>query len=101
MDGSISGFDWDAGNLAKSQKHGVSIAEIESLFRAAMTVFADTPHPSGEERLKGIGQTPKGRYVFLVFTHRERHGKRYIRPISARYMHKKEIKHYEKETSAL
>jgi uncharacterized protein len=25
-------FDWDSGNRKKCQKHGVSIAEIESLF---------------------------------------------------------------------
>jgi uncharacterized DUF497 family protein len=28
----FDGFDWDSGNRAKCQKHGVSIAEIESLF---------------------------------------------------------------------
>lgn len=35
--------------------------------------------------------------MFLVFTIRERHGERFIRPISARYMHQKEIEHYERE----
>jgi uncharacterized DUF497 family protein len=29
----ISGFDWDSGNRDKCQKHGVSIAEIEALFK--------------------------------------------------------------------
>ena len=37
------------------------------------------------------------RYVFLVFTIRERAERRYIRPISARYMHKMEIAHYEQK----
>jgi uncharacterized DUF497 family protein len=26
------GFDWDDGNRSKCEKHGVSIAEIETLF---------------------------------------------------------------------
>jgi hypothetical protein len=29
----LSGFDWNAANRAHYQKHGVSIAEIEALFR--------------------------------------------------------------------
>jgi uncharacterized DUF497 family protein len=36
-----------------------------------------------------------------VFTFRTRRGKRLIRPISARRMHKREMKHYEKETATL
>jgi uncharacterized DUF497 family protein len=38
-----------------------------------------------------------GRRVFLVFTLRRKGDKQLIRPISARYMHKKEIESYEKE----
>lgn len=26
-------FDWDAGNMEKCQKHGVTLAEIQSLWR--------------------------------------------------------------------
>jgi hypothetical protein len=29
----VSGFDWDDGNRTKCEKRGVSIAEIEALFR--------------------------------------------------------------------
>jgi uncharacterized protein len=29
---SVSGFDWDDGNIAKCRKHGVSVEEIEALF---------------------------------------------------------------------
>ena len=36
---------------------------------------------------------------FLVFTLRKRGVETLIRPISARYMHKKEVQHYEKETA--
>jgi len=35
--------------------------------------------------------------MFVAFTFRERLGRRLIRAISARYMHKKEIAAYEKE----
>ena len=37
--------------------------------------------------------------VLIVFTLRLRAGETFVRPISARYMHAKEIKHYEKETT--
>jgi uncharacterized DUF497 family protein len=37
----------------------------------------------------------------IPFTLRTRGGKRLVRPISARFMHKKEVEHYEKETAAL
>ena len=93
----IAGFDWDAGNRAKCQKHGVSLGEIEHLFDAPVLVIPDPTHSQSESRLRAIGKTPAGRTVFLVFTVRDRGGKRWIRPIAARYMHAKEIAHYEKE----
>jgi uncharacterized DUF497 family protein len=97
----ISGFDWDDGNLEKCQKHGVSIEVIEELFRRSHTVRVDLEHSLGEERLRAIGRSAEGRHVFLVFTIRERHGERFIRPISARYMHRKEVAYYEKENPDL
>ena len=36
-----------------------------------------------------------GRYVFLVFMLRKAGGQTTLRPISRRYMHQKEIDHYE------
>lgn len=33
--------------------------------------------------------------MFVVFTFRQQEGRRLIRPLSARYMHKKEIEGYE------
>jgi uncharacterized DUF497 family protein len=54
-----------------------------------------------EERFKGIGKSDDGRWIFLVFTLRTRGGMRFVRPISARFMHKKEVEHYEKETATL
>jgi uncharacterized protein len=95
-----AGFEWDEGNRSKCQKHGVSVAAVEELFRGPIAVLPDPLHSKAEERFAAIGRTRKGRGVFVVFTFRTRRGKRLIRPISARYMHKKEIEHYEKETAA-
>jgi hypothetical protein len=53
------------------------------------------------QHFKAIGETAAGRRVFLVFTLRDKDGKRLIRPISARYMHGKEVEHYEKENPDL
>jgi uncharacterized protein len=97
----VSGFDWDEGNRAKCRKHGISIEEIEELFSRTVMILPDEAHSTMEKRFKAIGQTATGRHVFLVFTLREYHGKSYIRPISARYMHQKEIDHYEKENPDL
>jgi hypothetical protein len=92
-------FDWDDGNREKCQKHGLSVEEIESLFRTPLSVFPDPEHSGEEERFIGIGETDRERSVLVVFTLRTKDETALIRPISARYMHKKEIDHYEKETS--
>ena len=93
----IAGFDWDAGNREKCAKHGVSVAEVEGLFSRSLLIIPDASHSQSEERLRAIGKTASGRSVFLVFTIRVRAGKRVIRPVSARYMHKEEVRHYEQE----
>ena len=98
MDVDVGGFDWDAGNRAKCEKHGVSVAEVEGLFSSPLLLIPDASHSQSEERLRAIGKTASGRSVFLIFTIRVRAGKRLIRPVSARYMHRKEVKHYEKES---
>ena len=92
------GFDWDDGNCEKCVKHGVSVASIEDLFSRTVAIVADPT--AGEERFRAVGQTAAGRSVLLVFTWRERNGLRLIRPISARYMHKREILAYEEEIRA-
>jgi uncharacterized protein len=101
MDVNAAGFDWDAANRAKCEKHGVSVAEVEDLFNRPILIVPDATHSRGEERLRAIGKTAKGRSVFMVFTIRARGGKRFIRPVSARYMHRKEVKHYEEENPDL
>lgn len=97
----ISGFEWDEGNTGKCQKHGVSIAEIEGLFTRTVMILPDHAHSTTEYRLRAIGTTEAGRYVFVVFTIRERDGRKFIRPISARYMRQKEVDSYEKENPDL
>ena len=71
--------------------------EVESVFAQSVRVRSDTKHSHGEERYQAIGKGNGDRYIFLIFTLREREGLNFIRPISARYMHKKEIEYYEKE----
>ena len=97
----VTGFDWDRGNLEKCQKHGVEIAEIESAFRQTMAVFPDPTHSKEEERFIGIGKTNRGRNLFIAFTLRSHSNEVLIRPISARYMHPKEVDNYEKEITRI
>jgi uncharacterized protein len=95
----FAGFEWDAGNREKCEKHGVCVAEIEGLFHHEVAVHPDPAHSVSEQRFKAIGRTGSGRHVFVVFAIRSRRGKQLIRPISARYMHRKEIEHYEAEAA--
>jgi uncharacterized DUF497 family protein len=99
MDVAFSGFDWDDGYREKCRKHGVSLAEIESLFAGSFITSPDDLHSIDEQRIRAVGRLANGRHVFVVFMIRERDGKRLIRPISARFMHKKEVEHYEKRSS--
>lgn len=92
----VQGFDWDEGNWPKCSKHGLTKQEIEEVLLGAPAVM---PDPSPEElRMRAIGKTAAGRYVFLVFMLRKHGSSTLLRPISARYMHSKEIKHYENQT---
>ncbi|SRR6266849_1590684 len=92
----FDGFNWDSGNREKCQKHGLSIAAIESVFSQPVVVLPDKENSQGEQRFRAIGTAPNGRQVFVVFTLRKRGDGVLIRPISARYMHKKEVESYEK-----
>ena len=92
----IDGFDWDDGNRAKCQRHGVSIAEIESVFEGRVIIIPDDDHSVVERRLRAIGRALSGRHVFVVFTVRRSPLGEVIRLISARYMHRKEVATHEK-----
>jgi uncharacterized DUF497 family protein len=99
MMGDITGFDWDEGNRAKCGKHGVTVSEIEGLFMADPRIAPDPRHSYEEDRFIAVGRTKLGRPLFVAFTIRPKGDKQLIRPVSARYMHKKEIAGYEKEGS--
>jgi uncharacterized DUF497 family protein len=90
-------FDWDASNIEKCRKHGVSIEDIEFVLSHPLSLRADLDHSQSEERQQAVGRTRSGRHVFVVFTMRQRTGQLHVRPISARYMHRKEIGRYEKD----
>lgn len=87
------GFQWDAGNAAKIwDRHQVTPAESEELFfNRPLVVGGDEEHSAGEERLFALGQTDRGRRLFVAFTIRER----LIRVISARDMSRKERRIYQ------
>jgi len=72
----------------------MSLDEIESLFAGPVVILPDTTNSLDEQRLRAIGRTSVGRAAFVVFTMRHRGGG-HLRPISARFMHAKEIRAYE------
>lgn len=96
MTETVVGFDWDDGNRKKCLKHGVTVEEIEGAFRGGtLHAFPDPAHSANETRYLGIGLSASDRHVLVAYTYREIEKQRFIRPISARFMHAKEIKHYE------
>jgi uncharacterized protein len=95
----VSGFDWDEGNRKKCEKHGLSIMQIEAVFANGPRVAPDPKHSEAEDRLIAVGRTKAGRPVFVAFTLRTKDKRRLIRPVTARYMHAKEVEAYEKESS--
>ena len=91
----IVGFDWDAGNARKNDKHNVSTAEAEQMFfNEPLLIVADTKHSGHETRLHALGQTDRGRLVHVAFTVRDNK----IRVISARDMHRRERATYAQAT---
>lgn len=92
-----SGFDWDTGNREKCQKHGLAVEEIEAFFQQeALDLAPDLAHSQTEQRLLAIGRGPSGKPMMVVFVLRTQEGDTVIRPISARYMHEREAKKYER-----
>ena len=92
-------FDWDAGNRDRCRKHEVSLAEIEAVLEGHPLVAPDPKHSAQETRFIALGRTAAHRSVFIAFTFRLRNGRLLFRPISARYMHAKEIQRYEAQSS--
>lgn len=96
----VEGFDWDDANRAKCQKHGLTIEDIEAVFAGPVRVAPDVRHSTKETRFIAVGRGDGLRPAFIAFTLRTRGGRVLIRPISARYMHRKEIAQYEKENTS-
>jgi predicted DNA binding CopG/RHH family protein/uncharacterized DUF497 family protein len=55
-----NGFDWDKGNRAKCEKHGLSTSVIENLFTRPLAILPDAAHSQGERRFRAIGRTDRG-----------------------------------------
>ncbi len=95
------GLDWDDGNIYKIEAR-VSREAIHEFFRHEVLVKQDLRCPSSEERFLAIGHAKDTRRcLFVAFTFRAKGSEKLIRPISARYMHKKEKEAYEKEVKKL
>jgi hypothetical protein len=79
----------------------VSQEEIEALFVSeSLAVHPALGHGADEERFLAIGVGLQERWLFVVFMLRKVAGRILIRPISARYMHAKEVEHYEQQKKA-
>ncbi|MDO9411826.1 MAG: BrnT family toxin [Pseudolabrys sp.] len=101
MGASADGFDWDDGNSGKCQKHGLSVADIEHVVAHTETLIVhDIKNSARETRFIAVGRTPGGRYAFVAFTPRVHGDQTLLRPISARFMHAREIARYEKESAS-
>ena len=87
------GCDWDDGNIGKNwPKHRVTDWEIEEVFPNVPIAFSfDASHSSTEDRYFALGQTNRGRGLFVAFTVRGR----LVRPVSARDMNARERRSYE------
>ena len=52
----VAAFDWDESNRTKCQKHGVSPAAIEDIFRGPIAVLPDPLHSKIGGALQGNRQ---------------------------------------------
>lgn len=91
-------FEWDKGNREKNWRlHRVLAEECEEIFYDPnKRIYKDPLHSGHEARYLIIGQTRKGRLLFVVFT--ERGAK--LRVISARDLNKRERHLYEEKVKA-
>jgi uncharacterized DUF497 family protein len=85
----FDGFDWDDGNWPKCGKHGLEQSDIEAAFYADAYRLLEAPPRGSEERFVLIAFS-QAHWVSVVFTKRER----FVRPISARYLHAREVLRY-------
>lgn len=98
----IDGFDWDDGNQEHCTKHGLSRLEIEEFFQQDHVLIAPSPlRVQREERYLAVGRSWTGKPMVVVLTIRTFGERVRLRPISARYMHKKEARKYEEQRSKI
>lgn len=85
----ITGFEWDAGNERKNEKHGVTMMEAEQVFfNAPLLLLEDAAHSHNEVRIHALGVGDATRALHITFTLRK--SGQLIRVISARDVHRKE-----------
>jgi uncharacterized DUF497 family protein len=85
----IIGFEWDAGNERKNEKHGVTMMETEQVFfNAPLLLLEDAAHSQNEVRIHALGVSDTARALHITFTLRK--SGQLLRVISARDMHRKE-----------
>ena len=52
-------FDWDPGNSVKCEKHGLTRAQIEAMFRAGLYFAPDPEHSTtAEQHFIALGLPP-------------------------------------------
>lgn len=96
--GRFEGFDWDAGNARKNEKHGVTMAEIEQVFfNSPLLLLDDVAHSASEARFHAMGKTDDLRKLHVTFTLRA--NGTLIRTISARDMHRRERAIYDSQST--
>ena len=96
----FSGFEWDDGNLRHCQKHGLSQKQVEHFLQQDNLLVAPALlHTQLEERYLAVSQARTGKPMLVIFTIRRFDETIRIRPISARYMHEKEARKYEEEST--
>lgn len=92
----VTGFEWDAANIAHIAQHDVAPEEAEEIFFDPNNILdKDIEHSVIEQRFLIIGKTDTGRLLYQVFTRRGNN----IRVISSRDINKKEVGLYEKKVS--
>jgi hypothetical protein len=92
------GFDWDEANAQKNwEQHEVTPEEAEDVFfNEPLVVRGDIRHSQREKRYYALGQTRRGRHLFVAFTIQ----RKLIRVISVRDMNRKEEESYGKHEEA-
>jgi hypothetical protein len=92
------GFDWDEANVEKNwEHHHVTQEEAEDVFFSEpLVVRGDIRHSRREKRYYALGQTSRGRRLFVAFTIR----RKLIRVISVREMNRREQEFYDKHEEA-